>query len=140
MVEEKKISSKSSYNNAAALVEEIEWLNKVVETRLKLYLQQPCGYNDITDIEPPDISSDDSVYAEFVRFYKLNTRERIVLMLTLLPHIAPQVLGNIFKNVDKDVNLSAELCGIKSTHFSGFLPSAETALFILAGNNLSFRF
>ena len=140
MVEAKNIMTKPSHNNAAALVDEIEWLIKVIETRLKLYLQQPCEHKDIADIDPPDISSDDSVYAEFVRFYKLNARERIVLMMALLPHIAPQVLGNTFKNAEKDISLLAELCGIKGTHFPGFLPSGETALFILAGNNLSLRF
>jgi hypothetical protein len=141
MVDTPDITAKgSSWHNAQALATETDWLTLVIDTRLKLYTGQPCAYKDITEIEAPDLSSDESVYAEFVRFYKLNTRERLVLMLSLLPHVAPQVLSNIFKNAEKEVALTAELCSTRSNNFSGFLPSGETALFILAGSNLSLRF
>lgn len=141
MVELKDLVPKgSSYNNARTLVAESDWLTRVIETRVKLYLGEPCEYDDIMAVPAPDLSTDDSVYAEFVRFYQLNIRERITLMLALLPHVSPQLLGNTFKNAGKDTNLHAELCAFRSNAFAGFLPSGETVLFILAGTDLSLRF
>lgn len=134
------IPKASSYNNAKALVAETEWLVRIIETRVKLYLGEPCEYNDITALAPPDLSGDSSVYAEFVNFYQLNTRERITLMMALLPQVSPQLLGNTFKTAAKDASLSAELCAVKSNGFSGLLPSGETVLFVLAGTDLALRF
>lgn len=130
----------SSYSNAQALLREIEWLTTIIETRIALYTGNPSLYTSINEVEPPDIIADTSVYAEFIRFYKLTTRERIILVLSLLPHIAPHLLGNIFKQAAKDSNLSTELSGVRNSNFSGFLPSGETALFILSGNDISLRF
>jgi hypothetical protein len=134
------IANASSYNNAKALVAESEWITRIIETRVKLYLGESSDYDDVMNIPAPDLTLNDSVYAEFVRFYRLNIRERITLMLALLPHVSPQLLGNTFKNAAKDVNLNAELCSVRSNGFAGFLPSGETVLFILAGTNLSNRF
>jgi hypothetical protein len=134
------IPKASSYNNAKALVAETEWLARIIETRVKLYLGEACEYNDITTVAPPDLSGDASVYAEFVNFYQLNTRERITLMMALLPQISPQLLGNTFRTAAKDANLNAELCAVKSNGFSGLLPSGETVLFVLAGTDLALRF
>jgi hypothetical protein len=130
----------SSLSNAEALLNEIDWFTKTAEVRIKLYTGQPCEVADIYELAPPDLSAHDSVYAEFVRFYQLSSRERLVLILSLLPHIAPQLLGSVFKNAAKENDLTAELCGAKNNSFPGFLPTAETVLFLLSGNNLSLRF
>lgn len=129
-----------SRQNAAALISEIEWLEKVITTRLRLYAGLPAEYENIYRIEPPDRADDPSVLGEFIRFYNLQFRERLVLLLALLPHMAPQVLGNIIKTAEIEADISVELSGVKNTHFRGFLPTGETALFLLAGNNLSLRF
>lgn len=130
----------SSLSNAEALLNEIDWFTKTAETRIKLYTGQPCEVADIYELTPPDLSTHESVYAEFVRFYQLGSRERLVLILSLLPHVAPQLLGSIFKNAAKENDLTTELCAARNNSFPGFLPTAETVLFLLAGKNLSLRF
>ncbi len=141
MVNDKnKTGSNLSFNNAQSLLNEIDWFTKLAKARIQLYTHQPCDITDINELPAPDLSEDSSVYAEFIRFYQLGRHERLVLILTLLPHIAPQLLGSIFKNTANDINLTAELGEVKANSFSGFLPSGETALFLLAGNNLSLRF
>jgi len=130
----------SSLSNAEALLGEIDWFTKVSEARIKLYTGQPCEVADIYELSPPDLSTHDSVYAEFVRFYQLGSRERLVLILSLLPHISPQLLGSVFKNAAKENDLTAEICAARNNSFPGFLPTAETVLFLLSGNNLSLRF
>ncbi len=126
--------------NAVDLLKEIEWFAKVLDTRIKLHLSQPCDHQSIYEIQPPDHSEAESVFAEFINFYRLSFSERIVLMLALVPHIYPQLLDAFFsrnKNTDRGFT---EFGGIKGTMHNGFLPTGETALFVLAGNDLSKRF
>jgi hypothetical protein len=91
-------------------------------------------------LQPPDISSDESVYAEFVKYYSLTTDERLLLMLALIPHLQPQLLDVFFSTNKKNGRGYTEFGGIKGSRHGGFIPTIETALFILAGNDLAQRF
>jgi hypothetical protein len=140
MVSFENIKEKTSFSNAEALLQEAEWFTRFVGARIKLYTGQPCSVTDVYELAPPDLEKHNSVYAELINFYKLGNRERLVLILALLPHISPQLLSGIFKNTGTEIDLTAELCPSKNNSFPGFLPTGETAMFLLAGNNLSMRF
>lgn len=91
-------------------------------------------------LTPPVLATDHSVYAEFVLFYHLSASERIVLMLALIPHIQPHLL-DVFLTTNKALGRGySEFGGVKGTKHGGFLPTLETALFLLAGNDLGKRF
>ena len=126
--------------NAVDLLKEIEWFSEAAETSIKLYLQQESVYKSVFEIESPDYTESESVFAEFIRFYQLSFNERIVLMLALLPHIAPQMLDIFFTRNQNTERGHTAFGGLKGTAHSGFLPTGETALFILAGNDLGKRF
>jgi ATPase family protein associated with various cellular activities (AAA) len=135
-----KILSKH-HLNATDLLKEIEWFGKVVDTRMKLYLDEECEYASIHEIPAPDHDAAGSVFAEFILFYKLSFSERIVLMLALLPHICPQMLDIFFSRSSSATGRGrTEFGGLKGTAHNGFLPTGETALFLLAGNDLGKRF
>ena len=138
MVGIETIQAKDSYYlNAADLLQEINWFQQVLELRMELQAGNEQQYHSIYQIEPPQHEAG-SVFAEFIRFYDLNFNERILLMLALLPHIFPSALDVFFvKNTHVS---SASFGGIKANTHTGFLPTAETALFILAGNDLAKRF
>jgi len=126
--------------NAEALLKEMEWFSRVLQARMQLYFGEPCGYKTIIEIEPPSIDEDESVFAEFIRFYGLNTTERLVLMLALMPHICPQMLDTFFTRRNNAERLHTEFGGWKGNVHSGFLPTGETVLFLLAGNDIAKRF
>jgi hypothetical protein len=89
---------------------------------------------------PPDLSGHQSVYAEFVNYYKLSAEERLLLMLAIIPHIQPHLL-DVFFTVNKAYGRGySEFGGVKGNRHSGFLPTIETALFLIAGNDLGRRF
>ena len=126
--------------NAVSLEKEIEWFSQVVAARISLYFEQPCEYSDIYVITPPDLRSDDSEYGRFIATHELAFEERIVLILTLIPHIRPQVLDTFFinnKNLDRGFT---EFGGWRGKSHGGFLPTCETAMFVLAGSDLNRRF
>ena len=126
--------------NAQDLLKEIEWFSQVVDTRMKLHHGQQCDYQNIFEINPPALEEDKSVFAEFIRFYQFSFSERIILMLALLPHIYPQLLDSFFSRNQTTERGHTEFGGLKGTAHSGFLPTGETALFLLAGNDLGKRF
>lgn len=93
-----------------------------------------------TNMNPPDLTGDPSVYAEFVNYYKLGADERLLLVMALVPHVQPHLL-DVFFSVNRSLGRGyTEFGGIKATRHSGFLPTIETVLFLLAGNDLAQRF
>lgn len=101
-------------------------------------VEQPVSGN--IDTTPPDLSGDHSVFAEFINYYKLSADERVLLILALIPHVQPHLL-DVFFSVNKSLGRGyTEFGGVKGNRHPGFIPTVETALFILAGNDLAQRF
>jgi hypothetical protein len=126
--------------NAQALTKEMKWLAEVIDTRIKLYFSQDSDYKDIYDIPLPEIEENDSVYASITNLYQMAFEERIILALALAPHIQPHLLDIFFiKNSTYDRGFT-EVGGIKGQNHGGFIPTGETAAFIIAGIDLEKRF
>lgn len=131
---------KTLKNNAETLNAEMQWLAQVIDIRMKLYWSQPCVYNSIAELAPPDLSGNTSQYAQILRHYRLGAHERLILLLALAPHVLPHLLDVFFtKNADYDRNFT-EFGGIRGQNHGGFLPTGETAAFILAANDMETRF
>lgn len=126
-------------NNASVLKNELEWLRQLIDLRLRLYFKDDPPFETIADIPVPSLKNANSTYAQFVKSNHLEIAERIVLILSLAPYIKPEILDAFFaKNTTYDKKFS-EFGGISSSS-SAFIPTGETALFLLAGDNLKERF
>jgi AAA+ superfamily predicted ATPase len=126
--------------NAKALYSEMQWLAKLIDVRMKLYWKQECEYSSIDELLPPDLRADDSTYSDIVKRYQLSFQERVVILLALAPHIQPHLLDVFFvKNADYDRGFT-EFGGIKGQNHGGFIPTGETAAFILSVNDFEKRF
>lgn len=139
MVITETISEEKHKKNAAALIEEINWFSKVLDTRLKLHFKESCEYEHIQQVSAPVYAEGSSIFADFIHFYRLSFYERLILMLAIVPYIHPQLLDALFYKAGGERG-KTEFGGLKGAAHSGFLPTCETALFILAGNNLAVRF
>ena len=114
------------------LTAHIEWFNQMLTTALQLYFQQGCEYSSIEEVTPPD----DGWLEEVTGRQDITFSERVVVMLALMPHTSPQSLDIFFvqnKNFDRQYT---EFGGWKGLSHGGFLPTGETASFILAGEDL----
>ncbi|EOR94495.1 Cell division protein FtsH [Arcticibacter svalbardensis MN12-7] len=141
MVINRQIVQKDAYYlNALDLLDEINWFEKVMQARLKNHYGEEADFEYIYAITPPELTNKESVFSEFVRFYKLSFSERLILILALLPHISPQLLDVFFNKITLKDRGNTEFGGLKGTAHSGFLPTGETASFLLSGNDLSKRF
>lgn len=131
---------KAANANAAIITAELQWLKQVIDARMNLYWQRETTYNSIYEIPPPDVSDDESMYANVLRYYKVSVPERIILLLALTPHMMPHLLDIFFiKNADYDRGFT-EFGGTKGQHHGGFIATGETAAFILTANDLAARF
>lgn len=126
--------------NARDLDKELAWFGRVLDTRFKLYFQQECEYRDVFDITPPDLSASDSEYARFIRHYQLSFTERLAIVLSLAPHIRPQMLDPFFTKNKTFDRMFTEFGGSRQGQEGNFQPTGETLAFILAANDLETRF
>jgi AAA+ superfamily predicted ATPase len=121
---------------ADSIGQEIVWFEAVANTALSLYFQNNDTGASIFDHNPPDVSKGTSAYAELIRELDLGFEDRILLILALLPVVKPQAL-DVFLIRNQNLNSEfSEFGGIKNSNASGFVPSLETACFLLSGNSL----
>ena len=97
------MSTQLSTANAMSLEKELTWFSSVLDTRIALYFEHDTSENEgekvfdsIEEIPLPDLSSDDSAYGSIVSDLALEFDERILLVLTLVPHIRPDLLDLFF--------------------------------------------
>ncbi|MBV8039587.1 ATP-binding protein [Bacteroides sp. AN502] len=110
----------------------IDWFNRMLTTAIQLYFQQGCEYSSIEEIVPPD----DGWLEEMTGQQDISFNDRVIIMLALMPHTYPQALDIFFvqnKNFDRQYT---EFGGWKGLSHGGFLPTGETASFIIAGEDM----
>ena len=110
----------------------IDWFNRMLTTAIQLYFQQGCEYSSIEEIVPPD----DGWLEEMTGQQDISFNDRVIIMLALMPHTCPQALDIFFvqnKNFDRQYT---EFGGWKGLSHGGFLPTGETASFIIAGEDM----
>lgn len=112
-------------------------------TYLEAYLRERLsvhfGKKEVFEVPPSPDFYGSSTLSAFVIVNALSVEEFIVLMLALVPHIAPAFLTTIIGSFMPQGGDLIEFGGVKGTNHRGILPTGETALFILAGNDLPER-
>jgi hypothetical protein len=123
---------------AQALEAELAWLDAQVSAAMKLYFGQECEVESVRELAPPTLPAD-APYARALHDWGLNAEERLVLILALAPHVRPQLLDPfLIRNANLELPFS-EFGGHGGGNHRGFWPTAETAAFILAGDDLLAR-
>lgn len=113
----------------------ILWFNQLLATSLSLYFQQESEYQTLEEVVPPTNGWIEKV----TPVPEISFNEQVIIMLALMPHLNPQTLDILFvqnKNFDRQYT---EFGGWKGISHGGFLPTGETAVFILAGENVRKR-
>jgi hypothetical protein len=126
--------------NARDLEHELAWFARVLDSRFKRYFGQPADAPDVCEISPPDLSASESPYARFVQHYDLTFAERTALILSLVPHIRPQLLDVFFAKNQTFDRPFTEFGGLYHAPGGAFVPTGTTLAFVLAGNDLARRF
>lgn len=118
---------------------ELQWFEEVVNTSLTHYFNNESSYNSVFEINPPALTGEDHAYADFINKNNLTFEERVVLMLAMTTYFKPQSL-DVF--LIKNQNLGTpftEFGGVLGNSRQGFIPTLETAAFILGGSEMNRR-
>ncbi len=65
--------------------------------------------------------------------------EGLILSLALMPHVLPNFLESIIKEVYPEGGDLPELGGVKTENHRGLIPTGQTALYLLAKNDINYR-
>ncbi|TCD10399.1 ATP-binding protein [Pedobacter frigidisoli] len=126
--------------NANAIQAELAWFEEVLQLRSAINFGNVPSGTSIFDAEPPDLNASTSKYGSFVSAHNFNFEERLLLFLAMVSQVKPQCLDIFLVQNAATGQIFTEFGGRKGNVFSGFLPTAETFLFIIAADNLSLRF
>lgn len=104
------------------------FFSHLLHTSLSHFLGQESEYTHIQDIPLPE----SDWLSSLMDGQEVSFEEQVVLLLALMPHISPQTLDLFFlqnKELDRPYT---EFGGWRGTSHQGFLPTGETAAFILS--------
>ncbi|MFH1120023.1 MAG: ATP-binding protein [Bacteroidota bacterium] len=85
------------------------------------------------------LKNDGSPFASFIGMHKPDFREYMTLLLALAPHLRPDFFNRIITETFPEGGDFPEFGGVKGSNHRGILPTGETVLFVLAGNDLTKR-
>ncbi|WP_034246518.1 ATP-binding protein [Aquimarina atlantica] len=96
--------------------------------------------NTSFEVNIEDFNSWSSVLTPHFPVSKIDFNELVIITLALVPHIRPHYFDRLIQSVYPNGGAFPHLGGVRGKGHRGFLPSGETALFLLAGENLEDRF
>lgn len=123
-------------NSHTFLTSHIDELRKVISRQLEMYFETGTmgRANQFCDTE----LFQNSVIKRHVTQLTL-IDEWLIILITLAPHINPSFFEPIIQKFLPDGGDFPQMGGVKGTNHRGMLPTGETALFLLAGNDISAR-
>lgn len=118
------------------IAQSLLFLQDVIHRRLQEFFIKeapPFSYPELT------LEADNAPLNHLLVKHNMNIEEYVVLLLALAPHLQPNFLDGIIQQYLPNGGEFPEIGGVKGTNHRGTLATGETALFILAGNNLHKR-
>ncbi len=111
----------------------LSYLRKIIEFRLDV------EYGDTTPPPPAPLQVDESYLSNFITTHQLSAEEVNIVLLSLVPHIAPNFFNTIISQYLPNGGEFPDFGGIKGKNHRGIIPTGETIQFILAGNDMAKR-
>lgn len=112
--------------------EHIEWFEAVLHVTIGVYFHQQSFENaSVGQLRLPS----SKWLEESAKHSDITFEERVIVMLALMPHIKPQALDTFFLQNGALDRQFTQFGGWKGLSHGGFLPTGETAVFIIAGDD-----
>ena len=112
----------------------LSFLREAIERRLKNFFNkensEPFAWPEIK------LEQDNAPLNHFLVKHQMNIEEYVILLLALAPHVQPNFLDAIIQQYLPNGGEFPEIGGVKGNNHRGTLPTGETALFVLGGNDV----
>ncbi len=115
---------------------ELQFVEKLILYRLNKYLS-----SSEEEVMPsiPALDQWQPSLARFVSDNKLTTYEAVVLLIAFVPHIHPSLFDSAIESKIKNSGDFPKIGGVRGKNFRGFMPTGETALFLLTDDSMMAR-
>lgn len=125
--------------NAYNVQHALHFLEQVIRARVQL----SCSTLPTKpEVNLPELAffNDGSAFGNFIAERQPTFEEYVILLLALVPHVRPNFLDKTIQDALPESGDFPELGGTRDGENRVFLPTGETALFLLAGDDLEHRF
>lgn len=129
-----------SESNALAVSQYLKFLSDILQQRLQHYFDQAKQVPKFAEVKKIVSARDDSELSTFVREQQLSPEEIVVVLLALVPHVRPEFFDSTINRHLTEAGDFPQIGGVRGKQSRSFLPTGETAMFLLAGTNLHRRF
>ncbi|MEK7256329.1 MAG: ATP-binding protein, partial [Bacteroidota bacterium] len=124
-------------HDIASLTAAAHFLETVIKHRLERFFAEK---KETSEFHLPDLLPDKELrFSRFPMLSSLSAQEYLVLSLGLVPHLKPNFFEQLLLEFLPQSGDFPQLGGARGKNFRGFLPTGETALFLLGGDNLAKR-
>ncbi len=112
---------------------DLQWLKLVIDLRIDAYFNDK--HFEFASIYPPTLDLD-CHYSQFIHTHTLEPAERLCLALAFSSEFFPTMLDIFFSKNNTTDQIYTEFGGVELNGARGFVPTIQTALFLLAGDHL----
>lgn len=118
-------------------IDELDYIHRLIEFRLSHYF--PVERSVEAEPTLPSINQWRLPLASFIIQHQLTVGEASLLLLALTPHLQPDLFDTTIDGIIPQGSNFPKLGGVRGKNTRSFLPTGETALFILAGSDMETR-
>ena len=112
----------------------VEYICNLFIAKINNKFSESTGSPKKENMPLPKFKGDESFLWKFIIDNQLNLEEVVVLVLALIPHFDPSLLGKIIADTLPTTSNFPEIGGTKDENNRYFLPTGETVLFLLSNN------
>ena len=115
-------------------------LESALELRIRTHFNlESAAVQPVKWPELPPVLDGDTPFSRFVREQQLDRESQLLLLLAFAPCLRPDFFDRMIQKVLLGAGEFPMLGGIRGKQHRGFLPTGDTALFLLAGDDLEAR-
>lgn len=111
--------------------EELKYLEQLILFRLSIWFP---AENEM-DKPKPNYRTWSKKLQEFIKLHKLNEEEACLLLIAMAPHIQPDLFDNAINYKLQRTGDFQKIGGVRGKDFRGFIPTGETAVFLLGDDD-----
>ena len=124
-------------NQLNNIIHSLSFLQETINRRLRIFFQKES--TEVFVYPDVKLEQHNTAFDQFLIKHKMTIEEYIILLLALTPHIQPNFFDSIIQQYLPAGGEFPEIGGVKGNNHRGTIPTGETALFILAGNDIHKR-
>ncbi len=121
------------------LVRSFHQFELILEHRLRVHFRQGALVDGPGTVIELPWQPDDSPFGCFVRDHAPDDESQLLTLLAFAPWMRPDFFDRLLQNILPGAGDHPEVGGQRGRQHRGFLPTGDTALFLLAGDDLDAR-